>query len=373
MGASIEKSTVATDLAVAGLAQVTAVNQELEDTVAGLREEWPTRTYEVVEGARAVAEGVVVEVRREVSEQLDRVRDELARAVDGVEVARTGLDTGTDRLSRAGKVLVAYLEERDRLLEAERDRVLHDVLDTFAAGLSARDRAALAGRVTDAVARRRDARDAERYRGAVGEPVPPKVELPEPVQRLAPPDAAQARAGTTAPARPPARPEPASAALSPSPAAPAGPTPARPPAPRSTPLAPVKAGPTKAAAPKAAPVKRTASEGPSTASPAKVLPTSTAPTKASREQGAQSKATADKRAPDKRPAGTPARATGSSAARSATEADGAPRATRPAARPAGSASPPARAPPATWRPRPGPTARAAVLGPAAVTARAAWT
>jgi hypothetical protein len=33
-------------------------------------------------------------------------------------------------------VLVAYLTERDRLLEAERDRVLHDVLDQFAAGLS---------------------------------------------------------------------------------------------------------------------------------------------------------------------------------------------------------------------------------------------
>ena len=182
---SLTRSTEATEQAALGLASVNKITMELQETVEGFRSEWPTRTFEVVQGAKAVAAGVVREIRAEVEAQLEGVREELARTADGVADARTGLDEGTDRLSGAGRALVGYLEQRDRLLEAERDRVLHDVLDTFAAGLSAKDRAGLSSRISDAVARRRDARDAERYRGAVGEPVPPVVDdLPEAVRRL---------------------------------------------------------------------------------------------------------------------------------------------------------------------------------------------
>jgi len=170
----------------------------LADTVAGFRAEWPTRTFEVVQGAKAVAETLVRDVRTEIGAQLARVREELARAAAELQGARDGLESGTDRLSRAGTVLVGYLEQRDRLLEAERDRVLHDVLDSFAAGLSSRERTALAGRVGDVVARRRDARDAERYRGAVGQPLPPLVEVPDEVTRLVPDDAATAAAAAAA-------------------------------------------------------------------------------------------------------------------------------------------------------------------------------
>ncbi|MCW2613794.1 MAG: hypothetical protein JWN08_788, partial [Frankiales bacterium] len=170
---TVAGSAEAAERTTEGLAAVKASSEVLDGTLSGFRSEWPTRTFEVVQGAKAVAEGVVRDVRNEVEAQLERVRTELARAVDGVEDASSGISTGTDRLSRAGKVLVGYLEERDRLLEAERDRVLHDVLDSFAAGLSSKDRSALAGRVSDAVARRRDARDADRYRAAVGEPVAP--------------------------------------------------------------------------------------------------------------------------------------------------------------------------------------------------------
>ena len=152
----------------------------------------------MVQGARAVAEGVVLDVRAEVGASLDQVRGALQQVVGQVVAARGDLDDGTDRLARAGSVLVAYLEQRDRLLEAERDRVLHDVLDAFAAGLSARERSALAGRVTDVVARRRDARDAERYRAAVGQPVSPTVALPEQVSTLAPPPALEPAAGAGA-------------------------------------------------------------------------------------------------------------------------------------------------------------------------------
>jgi len=182
------------------LTALSGSTEALAQTVEGFRTEWPTRTYEVVQGARAVADGVVREVRAEVSAQLERVRRELDRAAGGVDAARDGLDAGTDRLSRAGAVLVAYLEQRDRLLEAERDSVLHDVLDTFAAGLSPRDRSALAGRVGDAVSRRRDGRDAERYRAAVGTPVSPAADLPEDLRRLAQVEPAPAR-----PSEPPAQ------------------------------------------------------------------------------------------------------------------------------------------------------------------------
>jgi hypothetical protein len=60
--------------------------------------------------------------------------------------------------------LVGYLAERDRWLEHERDRVLHEVLAEFAQGLSGRRRRALSGRLHEIVERRRDARDAQRYR-----------------------------------------------------------------------------------------------------------------------------------------------------------------------------------------------------------------
>jgi hypothetical protein len=193
---AVAGGAAASERVAASLDALTSTAERLDAAVDGFRAEWPTRTYEVVEGAKAVAEGVVLDVRAEVGARLDDVRATLERVVGTVDLARTGLHDGTDRLAQAGAVLVAYLEHRDRLLEAERDRVLHEVLDAFAAGLSARERSALAGRVTDAVARRRDARDAERYRDALGAPVSPTASLPDDVRTL----------GERAPERPPAPP-----------------------------------------------------------------------------------------------------------------------------------------------------------------------
>ncbi len=152
---------------------------------------------DVVQGVKAVAEGVVGDLRAEVEAQLERVRQELARATEEVEVARDGLDTPT-RLSRAEKALVAYLEQRDRLLETERDRVLHEVLHSFAARLPAKDWTALARRVSEPVARRRKARDAGSYHGAVSEPNPPAVEVSGEIMRLVPDDMAAAAAAREA-------------------------------------------------------------------------------------------------------------------------------------------------------------------------------
>ena len=169
-----------------GLSAVRASTTDLQQTVGGFRDEWPTRTFEVVQGAKAVADGVVRDVRVEMQAQMDRVRVELARVVEGVAGAGHELDAGTERLSQAGHALLDYLDQRDRLLEAERDRVLHDILDAFASGLSSRERVALSGRVSDALTRRRDARDAQRYREVAGPSLPGSAgELPDRVKDLA--------------------------------------------------------------------------------------------------------------------------------------------------------------------------------------------
>jgi hypothetical protein len=314
LDSTVARAATASDQVAEGLGELDETSATLQETVEGFRAEWPTRTFEVVQGAKAVAEGVVREVRAEVETQLEQVREELARAVDEVEVARDGLHSGTDRLSRAGKVLVAYLEQRDRLLEAERDRVLHDVLDSFAAGLSARDRAALASRVSDVVARRRDARDAERYRAAVGEPTPPTVDLPEEVEQVVPDDAATAAARREAPARrsqPPRRPEPPSperGALS----APVGPA-KRPP--QAVTAAPAQGLPAKAVTAAPSPASAAAGKAPAKGTAAKATPGKRAPAKATPAK-TTAKATPAKttggRAPAKASGRPPGKATGKS-------------------------------------------------------------
>ncbi|HWH29170.1 MAG TPA: hypothetical protein VNU26_09445, partial [Mycobacteriales bacterium] len=184
---ALQANTGVTEQASLDVRALVETTDALGGIVGGFRKEWPTRSLEVVQGAKAAAEATLGEVRGEVAAKLDEVTAALDRALGGVDRARSGIDTGTKRLSAAGQVLLQYLEERDRLLEAERDRVLHEILDEFASGLSARDRAALRSRMGDAVSRRRDARDAERYRAAVGEPRPPVTELPEDVSALVPP------------------------------------------------------------------------------------------------------------------------------------------------------------------------------------------
>jgi chromosome segregation ATPase len=135
--------------------------------------------------ARGVLDGVQTDVTAGLSE--------INRSLQGQFVAIRGvtgtLGGSTDRLVGAGNALLAYLGERDRWLERERDRVLHEVLEDFSQGLSGRGRRSLSSRMQDVVDRRRDARDAERYRegdqaGVVIEipPLPPELaELGEPI------------------------------------------------------------------------------------------------------------------------------------------------------------------------------------------------
>ena len=302
----VTRSVDATGQVVETLAQVGTAHDALNEVVTGFRTEWPTRTFEVVQGAKAVAEGAVRGIREEVQAQLELVRTELARAVGVVDGASTGLSAGTDRLAQAGAVLVAYLEQRDVLLEQERDRVLHDVLDTFAAGLSSRERTALTGRVSGAVSRRRDGRDAERYRAALGKPVSPTADLPADIRRVVTPGPDEVAVGRVQPqagAATPAGGPPGGRESAPTGKAAGGSRTALPKVATTreatgisvtaTPAGPVKAGPVKVGPVKVGPVKVAAHRAvPASAALAKPVPTRTVPTQATEKTATTRVATA---------------------------------------------------------------------------------
>jgi hypothetical protein len=167
---------------------VTTSGESVAGALADMQGEWRPRVDAVIEDGRTAARSVLSEVQAEVH----RATADLRAALDG-QVAAIGnvtgyLDGGTNRLVAAGQSLLAYLGERDRMLEKERDRLLHEVLEEFAEGLSPRERRAVASRVGEAVDRRRDARDAARFRKtADGHPEPEIPAVPSLVARLAEP------------------------------------------------------------------------------------------------------------------------------------------------------------------------------------------
>lgn len=87
--------------------------------------------------------------------------DEVRRSINRVDGALGGV---------AGS-LVRYLADRDRLLEAERAQIEREMLSRFAEGLKAPDRKRAAQRISAALDQRADARDAQRWRDAVTDPV----------------------------------------------------------------------------------------------------------------------------------------------------------------------------------------------------------
>lgn len=136
------------------------VREQVEATVGVANSSIRATLEEHGVAAHSVLEAVQTEVKSGLAEMSRSLTGQFT-AIRGV----TGtLGGGTERLVGAGQALLAYLGERDRWLEGERDRVLHEVLDDFAQGLSGRRRKALTSRMRDAVDRRRDARDAERFR-----------------------------------------------------------------------------------------------------------------------------------------------------------------------------------------------------------------
>jgi hypothetical protein len=165
---------------------VTTSGESVAGALADMQGEWRPRVDAVVEDGRTAARSVLTEIQTEVQRAMSDLRDALDGQVGAIGTVTGYLSGGTDRLVAAGQSLLAYLGERDRLLERERDRVLHEVLDEFAEGLSARERRAVASRVGEAVDRRRDARDAARFR-KTADPDPEVPAVPSLVARLAEP------------------------------------------------------------------------------------------------------------------------------------------------------------------------------------------
>jgi hypothetical protein len=155
----------------------------LDETIEHLRAEWSARSDAAADNARRSAEGVLAEFRQEAESVIVEVAGSVDRQTESVRAVAELLGGGTTRLVTAGQSLLAYLAERDRLLESERTQAILEVLDEFAEGLSAKDRRAMSGRLSEALERRRNARDAERFRAQqAGQPA---VDLPTPPADLA--------------------------------------------------------------------------------------------------------------------------------------------------------------------------------------------
>jgi uncharacterized phage infection (PIP) family protein YhgE len=115
---------------------------------------------DVTEAAARATEELSVAAR----EQLAAVAVALESSTAAFDGACSSLERIEARFGSAGMALVSYLAERDADLEEIRDRTLRDVLEEFGAGLKNDERRKLSAQVAAAVDRRRDTRDAERWR-----------------------------------------------------------------------------------------------------------------------------------------------------------------------------------------------------------------
>src|SRR4051794_9015357 len=165
------------------LRELAEVIGSLYATIGELRIEWDARSEAAVVSAREAAEAATAEFRAEVDVMMANARGAMDRQTASVDETAATLNGGVARLVTAGESLLGYLATRDQLLEQERDRVLHDALDAFAAGLSAKERRATAARLSDVIDRRRDSRHADRWRRAAAGT--PPVEIPTPPEDLA--------------------------------------------------------------------------------------------------------------------------------------------------------------------------------------------
>jgi predicted nucleic acid-binding Zn-ribbon protein len=121
------------------------------------------RLEAMVTGASA-ATGALDDTRRQLLDEIATARGELQGTAGVMVGAQAVLEAGVRRIQTSGDALVHYLDDRDLALEAERDRIMRDVLEEFAETMRAHERRGVARRLAAVVERRRDARDAARWR-----------------------------------------------------------------------------------------------------------------------------------------------------------------------------------------------------------------
>ncbi len=194
MTGAVQESTAGLVTAAGFDAQMQALRADLADAVeevrdsvgaqldTGLREmrlELSSQLAEATEELRRAAELSRTELAGALARGLAEAADALRAGQRGVEGATGALERLQDRLAGTGRALLDYLVERDLALEAERDRVLHQLLDDVAAGLAPAQRSQLARRASGLLERRRAERDAARWRSSRGSSAPPPALVDE--------------------------------------------------------------------------------------------------------------------------------------------------------------------------------------------------
>lgn len=119
----------------------------------------------------AAREGAVAATGEAVERGVAELREAVAGTGEEIAANRSEVELFSDRFNRAGRALLDHLAARDLLLEQARDELVAVMLADLTAGMSERDRSAAGRRLTQIAQRRRDARDAERWRA--GRPVAP--------------------------------------------------------------------------------------------------------------------------------------------------------------------------------------------------------
>jgi hypothetical protein len=151
----------------------------VRDSTRAQLDELTVTTREALQRATATAQSAVARLSEELAEQAEAARASLATrvnerlgAVSDAVLAGLAEHRGSGkvleqieaRLVATGRLMLDYLSERDLALEAERDRVLHQLLEDVAAGVPAAERTRMTSRASELLERRRAARDAARWR-----------------------------------------------------------------------------------------------------------------------------------------------------------------------------------------------------------------
>jgi chromosome segregation ATPase len=161
---------------------------QMYETVSEMNADWDRRTDATIDLVTKAGQATVADFRAEMQDLVARLSGSVDATTGAVGGSVEMVTVATQRLVTAGQALLGYLARRDQLLEAERDRVLHELLDEFARGLSAKERRGMGERVTEVLERRRDARDADRYRRTTAGEEPVEIpEVPDDLARLAAP------------------------------------------------------------------------------------------------------------------------------------------------------------------------------------------
>jgi predicted nucleic acid-binding Zn-ribbon protein len=160
-----DQGSVAADLVKdASLESLDRVRADTERAIADLRTEIEAARGALDEHVRSIRTQVGEFSREGAAQALEEVRSALTAQAEETNAARAEMDRIAGRVQSAGRLLVAYLGERDVALEEVRDRTTVALLEDVLSGLPRRDREKAAEHARGLLARRREGRQAERWR-----------------------------------------------------------------------------------------------------------------------------------------------------------------------------------------------------------------